>query len=134
MSKKKTVLIVDDDRDLVDILAKRCESIGLKVQKAHNLISAVVLMDKAFPDLLCVDVNFPAGNGLTFLDALRLDAGAARIPVIVLTGRQDPSTISRCQDLCAYYVRKSTNAWRAIEPIIYELIDHEPPGAVRRTV
>ena len=54
-------------------------------------------------------------------------AVAAKIPVIVLSDSISREDIRKCGTLCAYYVKKSDQNWRRIQPIIYELIDIDPP-------
>ena len=124
---KKTILIVDDDKDLVQLLAQRCQRIGLHVQTAHSVLMAMALLDQGLPDLVCLDINMPSGNGLSICEMMATDDEAAQIPVIVLTGRKDAETIRRCGQMCAYYVHKSTDVWHRVQPVIYELVDLDPP-------
>ena len=72
--KNKTILIVDDDADLVAILTVRCKRLGFNTLSAHNLLSAVSQLDFQSPDLLCVDVGLETGNGLNFLELIQLDS------------------------------------------------------------
>lgn len=127
--KTKTILIVDDDPQFVSAIAKRCQRIGLKVQYAHNALTALEIMEERLPDLVCLDVEMPTGNGLSICEMMASDITARKIPVIVLTGRRDPETVLRCRDLFAYYVHKSGSVWPRLEAVIYELIDIEPPKA-----
>ena len=124
----KRILIVDDDSDFVSALEMRCHRIGLRVQTAHNALTAVATISRDLPDLVCMDVNMPTANGLNICEMMATDPEMARIPVIVLTGRKDAETIQRCHDLCVYYVHKSGDVWQRIEPVIYELVDIEPPA------
>ena len=126
MRNQKTILLVDDDADLVDSLGLRCRSIGLNVKTAHNALTAVQLMDDSLPHLVCLDVNMPTGNGLAICEAMISDPVTAKIPVIIMTACCSPETIKKCGDLCAYYIRKSGDLWKQMEPVIYELIDIEP--------
>ncbi len=126
MKTKKTILLVDDDADLIDSLGLRCRSIGLNVKTAHNALTAVRLMDNCLPHLVCLDVNMPTGNGIAICEAMASDPLTAEIPVIIMTACCSPETIRKCGDLCAYYIHKSGDLWRRLEPVIYELIDIEP--------
>jgi CheY-like chemotaxis protein len=83
-------------------------------------------LDEELPDLVCLDVNLPSGNGLSVCEMMETDPAAAKIPVIVLTGCKDAQTIRRCRDMCAYYVNKAGDVWRRVEPVIHELIDISP--------
>lgn len=117
----KTILLVDDDADLLDVMGGRCESIGLKVERAQNMLTAMMLVGKQTPDLLCIDVEMPTGSGLSFCKMLAENPVTAEIPVIVLTGRRDSTTKQTCQQLGAEYVHKSSDTWNILEPCIREL-------------
>lgn len=126
MSNKKTILLVDDDANLIDSLKLRCSALGLNVKTAHNALTAVKLIDETKPDLVCLDVHMPTGNGLAICEAMNTDPATASIPVIIMTSDHRTATIKKCGDLCAYYIRKSGDLWRRMEPVIEELIDIEP--------
>jgi len=85
------------------------------------------------PDLMILDINMPAGNGLSVCEMLATDPGSSAIPVIILTGRNDPDTIRRCHDMLAYYVLKCPDVWRRVEPVVFELMDIEPVHALYAT-
>jgi CheY-like chemotaxis protein len=122
----KSVLIADDDHALVQALALRVQGLGLRVQVAHDALSALNAVHASPPNLIILDVNMPAGSGLSVCEMLASDAHLSTIPVIILTGREDPVTIRRCHDLLAYYVLKCPDVWRRIEPVLHELLDLLP--------
>jgi len=119
----KTVLIADDDCALLQALAVRCRELGLKVLLARDAMTALRFVHRRRPDLVCLDVNMPAGNGLSVCEMLASDRELCSIPVIILTGRTDEECIRRCHSMCAYYVLKSRDVWERMEPIICELLD-----------
>lgn len=125
----KTVLIADDDRDLVNVLSVRCRRLGLKVLVAYDAFTALSLARSRTPDVICLDIEMPAGNGLCVCEMLASDESFRQTPIIMLTGRTDPDTIVRCHTLCAYYVEKCTNTWSRVEPLLRELVElPETPG------
>ena len=119
----KTVLIADDDLDLVQALSVRCKQMGLDVITASDATDALYAIDIRGPDLVCLDINMPGGNGLAVCEMLVSDEHRSTIPVIMLTGRTDEDTIMRCHSLSAYYVSKSHDVWQKIKPLICELLD-----------
>ena len=119
----KTIFLVDDDSDLLEAMQRRCESIGLKVRTARNLLTAMSMVEESVPDLFCIDVNMPTGNGLEFCQFLASEVKTKKIPVIVLTGESDAETVRKCGQLRAHYVHKSPNMWRAVEPLVRGLLD-----------
>jgi CheY-like chemotaxis protein len=124
----KTILIADDDSDLVNVLAMRCRLLGLNVLCVYDAFAALSLIRSERPDMVCLDVEMPAGNGLTVCEMLSFDESCRTIPIAILTGRNDPDTIMRCHNLCAYYVEKCPEMWGRIEPLVKELLI-EPASA-----
>ena len=118
----KTILIADDDADLVNVLATRCRLLGLNVLCACDAFGALSLARSDRPDMVCLDVEMPAGNGLTVCEMLSFDESCRTIPIAILTGRNDPDTIMRCHNLCAYYVEKCPELRSRVEPLVKELL------------
>lgn len=118
----KSLVIADDDRDLAHALAMRCQRLGLAVSCAHDAFSALTLVKTSRPDMVCLDVEMPAGNGLSVCEMLATDEFCRSIPIAILTGKNDPDTIMRCHNLCAYYVEKCPDVWSRLEPLVKELL------------
>jgi two-component system response regulator VicR len=76
------ILLVDDDRELIDLLAFALRRAGLEPVAAHDASSAVRLFEERQPDLVVLDINLGASNGLEVLKQLRR---RAQLPVIMLT-------------------------------------------------
>lgn len=114
----KTVLIVDDDSAFLDALAKRCRSLGLTVHTATDGLKALAMVLKEPPDLLVLDINMPAGNGLGVAERLVEDTTIPPLPVVFCTGRSDPETIERCKALGAHYLLKDSTLWPQLKSII----------------
>ena len=99
------MIIADDDPAIVKFLAERCTKIGFSVDTANNGIQLLMKARRNEPDVLIVDVNLPALNGLSVCKRL-LDPNNKPFEVIVITGSADPETIERCESLGMFYVRK----------------------------
>ena len=78
------ILVVEDDRDLVDLLNFALRRAGFGVQMAHDVPTALRLLEQSSPDLAILDVNLGAGSGFDVLKDLRR---RSEIPAIMLTGR-----------------------------------------------
>jgi len=124
--------LIDDDSDFLQVISQRCSQIGLNVQNARNLLTATALIDGHLPDVICVDIEMPTGNGLRFCESLADDPRTAQVPIIVLSGRKDDETLRACERLGAHFAFKSADAWRALEPlvrqILAELPEQRPPS------
>jgi len=84
------ILIVDDDRTLLDLLRVHLSSGGLKVEVAEDAAVAIRSVLDSPPDIILLDVQMPYLNGLDMLAALKSEPATRPIPVIVLTGEEDP--------------------------------------------
>ncbi len=78
------VLIVEDDRELVDLLTFALRRAGFDVLPAYDSPTALKLLEADRPDLAVVDVNLGSSNGFDLVRDLRQ---RSRLPVIMLTGR-----------------------------------------------
>jgi CheY-like chemotaxis protein len=121
----KTVLIADDDADFLSVLARRCKALGLRVQTAGDGIAALTRIIADEPDLLLLDIDMPAGDGLGIAEKLLSDPRIRPVPVVFCTGRSDAGTIKRCQALGAHYVTKGADTWADLKPIVCRLLSIE---------
>jgi CheY-like chemotaxis protein len=120
--QQKMILIADDDPALVQALELRCRTLGYDVCVAHSGLAAIKMACERKPDLICLDVEMPGGNGFSACELLAGEENLARVPVVILTGRADPDTIRKCHNLCAYYVLKCTDIWDRLAPLVSELL------------
>jgi CheY-like chemotaxis protein len=82
-----TVLCVDDDRDLCNILARALAEDGYGVVTAFDGQTAVDMVTESPPSLVLLDLILPRKDGFAVLESIRaLDGPAADTPVIVLSG------------------------------------------------
>ena len=114
----KSVLVADDDADVLTALVLRCEQLGLNVAVAGDAMAALMMFQVSPPDLMIIDVNMPRGNGMSVCEMLAADARNRGIPLIVLTGRSDAETIARCQRAGVNYVLKHGDVWERVKPLV----------------
>ena len=76
------ILLVDDDRELIDLLAFALRRAGLDPIAAHDASGALRQFDEREPDLVVLDINLGASSGLEVLRDLRR---RSQLPVIMLT-------------------------------------------------
>ena len=84
-----TILIVDDDESMRDLLHLHLSSAGYEVQVAEDAIAAGDMVLKKPPDLIICDINMPQLDGFEFIEALRADRTVPDIPVILLTAAEE---------------------------------------------
>ena len=93
-----TVLVVDDDRELAEVLAEALAELGYRVECAYDGEVAWRRLDQAPPAAIILDLLMPRMDGLAFLGSRRTDRRVADIPVIVLTGARQMTQKARALD------------------------------------
>lgn len=81
-----TVLIADDSRVQVQQMSYWLSDIGCKVISASDALQAVKKAVQTTPDAIILDLNMPAGSGITVLRELKSSIKTSRIPVLVVSG------------------------------------------------
>ena len=79
------LLVVDDDADIVELLAASLRFSGFEVTTARNGHDALALASSSRPDLIVLDVMMPGLDGLSVVRRLR--EGGSRVPVVLLTAK-----------------------------------------------
>lgn len=81
-----TVLIADDSKVQVQQMSYWLQDIGCKVVSAMDAYQAVRKAAQTTPDAIILDLNMPAGSGITVLRELKSSLKTSRIPVLVVSG------------------------------------------------
>jgi DNA-binding response OmpR family regulator len=103
----RTVLVVDDEQDILDLVRYRLEHDGYRVITASDGESGLSMARAERPDLCVLDVMMPKLSGLEVLAHLRDDPSTAAIRVILLTARGQDADVDRGFELGAHdYVTK----------------------------
>lgn len=80
----QTILLIDDDIEVLNLNAKYLKNSGYQVVAAANPVKAMANLDKIRPDCVVLDVMMPEMNGFTACKELRKQMD---VPIIFLTGR-----------------------------------------------
>ena len=85
--KKGTILVIDDEKDLIELLSYNLGKEGYDVIVAHDGQSGLDVVKKHRPDLVVLDIMMPGLDGLQVCQRLRADPRTGRIPIIMLTAK-----------------------------------------------
>ena len=119
----KTILVVDDDQSLRELLRLHLSSAGYEVITAADGIEAGYAVLRHSPDLIITDVQMPHMDGFQFVELLRADSTIPRIPVIFLTSVDE---FDRGKQLGAVgYVNKPVRS----DKLLAVVAEHLPGGA-----
>jgi DNA-binding response OmpR family regulator len=86
MNVKKSVLVVDDEPGICEVLELRLKLVGLDVTTAQSGQEAVGLVEETAPDLVLLDLLMPGMDGYEVLKKIR---AVSSVPVIIFTARPD---------------------------------------------
>jgi DNA-binding response OmpR family regulator len=87
--QKRTILIVDDEEDVLDLLQLVFETSGFVVRRASTGKSAVSSAYEQPPDVVLLDVMMPEMDGWQVLRTLKGDERTRNIPVVMLSARAE---------------------------------------------
>jgi two-component system, OmpR family, response regulator AdeR len=98
MEKRITVLVVDDEKLLLELYRRMFEPEGYRVLLVDNATAALDLFNKQRPDIVILDIKMPGMNGYEMLARLRQSSD---VPVIMVTAVNEPKAISESLGLGA---------------------------------
>ncbi|MDT3779343.1 response regulator [Nitrospira sp. MA-1] len=84
-----TVLVVDDEKDLVELVKYHLEKEGLKCLEARDGETALQLAKERIPDLMVLDLMLPGVDGLEVCRKVRKDPKTSSIAIIMLTAKAE---------------------------------------------
>lgn len=88
----KTILLVDDEFDTIDVLEMLLRLEGFEVLKAYDGLQALEVAEAGAPDLIVTDLMMPRMNGLELAQRLRSQAATRHIPIIMNSAGHEPQT------------------------------------------
>ena len=88
-SRRRTILVVDDEEPVRELLGLQLEDAGYRVVLAESAQRAAQRLRDEEPDLMIVDAHMPYVSGLDFVSALIGDSSMPWVPVIFMTGRSE---------------------------------------------
>ncbi len=89
------VLVVDDDPDILNLVAKKLELTGYQVVKADNGVDGLRIAIETVPDLVFLDISMPGMSGIDVCRAMRENESTKAVPVIMLTARGQEADLER---------------------------------------
>lgn len=90
---KKTILVVDDEKDIVEMIAFNLQRNGYDVITAHNGNDALDLAEQQTPDLILLDLMMPGLDGTEVTRRLKADPRTKKIPLVMLTAKSEETDV-----------------------------------------
>ena len=98
---RSTILVVDDNEDNRDMLARRLRRQGYEVLTAVGGRTALEMLERNAVDLVLLDVMMPDLDGYSVLQRMKSDAGLRDIPVLMISALDELDSVARCIQLGA---------------------------------
>ena len=91
------ILVVDDEPDVVMLIARTLETEGFDVISAYDGISALDLAEAESPDLVLLDIMMPMMSGYEVCQQLKANPRTEAIPVVCVTSAHSPDVRAKCR-------------------------------------
>ncbi len=89
MAEKKTVLLVEDDESVRQLVRITLEMNDYEVVEAKDGLEGLLLLDLHNPDVIVLDLMMPDVGGERMLAQLRATPETKRVPVVIITGKPE---------------------------------------------
>jgi DNA-binding response OmpR family regulator len=90
---RKRILVVDDEKDLVDLITYNLQRNGYDFLAAYNGNDALEIAQREQPDLVILDLMLPGVDGTEVARRLKADSRTAQIPIIMLTAKSEETDV-----------------------------------------
>jgi DNA-binding response OmpR family regulator len=116
---KKRVLIVDDEKELLEVMKEKLEREGIEVLCAEDGQEGLEVALKEKPDLIMLDIIMPKVDGLSMLKNLRKNEWGKTANIIFLTVVDDPVSVSQIVELGVhdYFVKTKWDIGEVVERV-----------------
>jgi CheY-like chemotaxis protein len=128
---RSSILVVDDDPLVSELIARQFTEMGLLVRRATNGLRALMTARQHRPTLLITALRLPHLDGLSLYDRL-LGPEAPGMDAIVMSGYFDPEAYERCDSLGATPVEKGSRFWRQLREALVDLLPGDEREAISR--
>jgi two-component system chemotaxis response regulator CheY len=117
---KATILIVDDDKFLLDMYSMKFKTLGYQVSAIANSQEALVkLREGISPDVILLDVIMPNMDGIELLENIRKENLTPSSTIIMLSNETDPDKIDKAKSfgIAGYIVKATTIPSEVVEKV-----------------
>jgi phosphate regulon transcriptional regulator PhoB len=131
----KRILLIEDDRDIVELVRYNMEKEGFQLMAVGDGASGLAQVRKSPPDLLLLDLMLPKLSGLEICKEVRRDETLNRLPIVMLTARGEEADRVVGLELGADdYVTKPFSPRELVARVKALLRRVEPAGATEKVI
>ena len=131
----KRILIIEDDRDIVELVRYNLANEGFQVSAAGDGATGLGAVKKNPPDLLLLDLMLPKLSGLEVCKEIRREQALNRLPILMLTARgEEADRVIGLEMGADDYVTKPFSPRELVARVKALLRRAEPAGETARTI
>jgi CheY-like chemotaxis protein len=118
----KTILLVDDDPFILDLVGRFLKEKGFRVLSTTDPEKAYAIAEKEVPRLIISDIAMPGLDGFTLFQGFKNNKVTSQIPLVLLTGSEKLADIEKgfASGAQAYLLKPIDwmTAWPKLEPLL----------------
>jgi DNA-binding response OmpR family regulator len=114
LAEPTRILVVDDDPILREFSKVYLSSPAAEIETATDVDDAIARLTEQAFDIALIDIEMPGRDGYALLEVIRSDPGTSKMPVMMLTGREDIASIDRSYELGATAFTTKPVNWRQL--------------------
>ncbi len=99
--EEKSIFCIDDDPHVVRSITRVLELAGYNVDSTSLESASIEILKLNRPGLVLLDISMPSISGLKILEKIRSTPSLAGLPVIIVSGKDDPKTVRDARELGA---------------------------------
>ena len=111
----KTILIIEDERVIAEILSAVLEDEGYNVQVADNGKEGIATLKSTHPDLVLCDLMMPIADGKAVARAMAADPSTRSIPLIIMSAGGNPPTDPTPCSLARFGLPARGGQWSTVQ-------------------
>ncbi len=128
MPQQKSIVIVDDEIETVELFSEMMRLTGYQVYKAYGGSKAIEIISETRPSIVLLDLMMADVSGLELLKWIRNDPVLEKTPVIVVSALSFPEDIQRCMQLGASYYLEKPIAFKDLRKAVEQVSNDQSKG------
>lgn len=117
---QKTILLVEDEKFLSNLLKARLESMGVKVVQVFDGSEAIKLLADIKPDLILMDIILPKISGFEIMEMMNADPALHTAPIVIISNLGQDGDIQKGKALGAieYFIKAKVSIDELVKKIM----------------
>jgi CheY-like chemotaxis protein len=125
MARDKSIVIVDDEIETVEMFSEMMRLGGFQVYKSIGGAKAIELISETRPSVVLLDLMMADVSGLDILNYIRRDPGLEKTPVIVVTAKSFPEDIRTCMEAGASLFLEKPVAYKDLRKAVEQMVGNQ---------